>query len=70
MKRARAQELALSLGSLHPDLAGTIDAELLRMFCTARGEDPSMRAEWLDFAPAAEVAAWIPLADLTGVADA
>jgi hypothetical protein len=70
MKRERAQELAVALGSLHPDLADTIDAELLRLFCTARGEDPSVRAEWLDLAPAAEVAAWIPVADLTGVARA
>ena len=68
MTKARAQELAVALGSLHPPLAGTIDAELLRMFCSSRAEeDPSVRSEWLDSAPAAEIAAWIPVKDLPGV---
>ena len=68
MQKARAQELAVTLGSLHPRLAGTVDAELLRMFCMARAEeDPSVRSEWLDSAPIAEIAAWIPLEDLPGL---
>jgi hypothetical protein len=71
MQKARAQELAVVLGSLHPRLAGTVDAELLRMFCMAHAEeDPSVRSEWLDSAPIAEIAAWIPLEDLPGLARA
>ena len=71
MKKARAQELAVALGSLHPRLAGTVDAELLRMFCMARTEeDPFVRSEWLDSAPVAEIAAWVPVKDLPGLARA